>query len=89
MSSDYIVAKYLRISDDDGRYGDSQSIEGQRALLDDFISSDPTLKSARVLEYVDDGWSGTNFNRPGVKDLLAKAKSGGIQCILVNYISRP
>jgi len=88
MSSEYVVAKYLRISDDDGRYGESQSIEGQRALLDDYILSDPDLKKARVLEYTDDGWSGTNFNRPGVTELLAKTRSGGIQCILVKDFSR-
>jgi len=88
MQDTMILAKYLRISDDDGRYGESQSIEGQRMLLDDFIASNPELSGAHVLEYVDDGWSGTNFNRPSVQELLIKAKNGGVHCIIVKDFSR-
>ena len=67
MNDEYILTKYLRISDEDNRYGDSQSIEGQRALLDDFIDAHPELRNARRLEFVDNGYSGTNFQRPGVQ----------------------
>lgn len=88
MSAEYVTAVYLRISDDDGRYGDSQSIEGQRDLIRDFIRSHPELKSSRIAEYTDDGYSGTNFKRPGVSELLQRARRGDIQCIVVKDFSR-
>jgi len=53
MAEEYILAKYLRISEDDGQYGDSQSIEGQLALLDDFVEAHPELRTAKALEFVE------------------------------------
>ena len=88
MSKPYVAAAYLRISSDDGLHGDSQSISGQRELLSRFIRSHPELKSASVIEFSDDGYSGTNFQRPGVAELLERARSGGVQCIVVKDFSR-
>lgn len=88
MNDEYILSKYLRISDEDNRYGDSQSIEGQRALLDNFIDAHPELRDARRLEFVDDGYSGTNFQRPGVQAMLEKARAGAVHCIIVKDFSR-
>jgi len=88
VNSGNVVAKYLRISDDDGRYGDSQSISGQRDLIDGFLRAHPELKNARVMEFSDDGYSGTNFDRPEVTELLKLVRSGKVHCIVVKDFSR-
>lgn len=88
MADTLVLAKYLRLSDDDGRYGESQSIEGQRDILDSYIASCPDLCGAKILEFSDDGYTGTNFNRPGVTELLKKVKRGEIHGILVKDFSR-
>lgn len=64
---------YLRLSRDDEKAGESMSIENQRTILRKFVSeNDGTIAD----EYIDDGWSGTDFDRPGVKRLLDDAKDG-------------
>ena len=87
------VAKYLRLSseDNDLKQGwklESNSIGNQRDLLDAHIKRIPELAGAKVLEFCDDGWSGKNFERPAVQELLSKVKQGEIQCIIVKDISR-
>ena len=54
----YNVALYMRLSRDDDNYGDSVSIETQRTILQQFVKEN---QFHVVDEYVDDGWSGTNF----------------------------
>lgn len=88
MSDKYVVAKYLRISSDDGSHGDSQSISNQRDLISDFIGAHPELKDAQCVEFYDDGYSGTNFDRPDVQRLLNEIKAGKINCIVVKDFSR-
>ena len=58
----YNTALYMRLSRDDESYGDSVSIETQRTILRKYAAENGLHI---VDEYVDDGWSGTNFNRPG------------------------
>lgn len=87
------VAMYLRISSEDAGIGhlaktESDSIANQRSLLSAFISRTPELKCADILEFCDDGWSGKNFERPAVREMLEQARGGGIQCILVKDLSR-
>lgn len=86
------IAIYIRLSleDDDICYGklESESITNQRNLLHDYIRNTPELCQAEVIEFCDDGYSGKNFDRPGVKRLLEAAQSGTIQCILVKDLSR-
>ena len=83
---------YIRLSleDDDIVCGklESESITNQRNLLHDYIQNSPELCHAEVIEFCDDGYSGKNFDRPGVKKLLEAARSGAIQCILVKDLSR-
>lgn len=70
-NKDYIVGMYVRLSRDDERAGESLSIENQKAILSDYIAEQGwTLYDT----YVDDGISGTTFERPGVKRLLDDAK---------------
>jgi DNA invertase Pin-like site-specific DNA recombinase len=88
-----IIAKYLRISDEDidldGKLKqESNSVGNQRALLDDFISNSTDFLGYEVVEYFDDGRTGTNFSRPGIQRLLEEAEAGKIQCIIVKDLSR-
>lgn len=92
MSDEYIIAKYLRLSLEDGDLDDikdeSNSISNQRKLLDFKIAQFPEFQEAKVLEFVDDGFSGTSFERPGVQKLLRLAKEGKINCIVIKDFSR-
>ena len=84
-NKDYIVGMYVRLSRDDERAGESLSIENQKAILSEYIEKQGwTLYDV----YVDDGISGTTFERPGVKKLLEDAKQGVINTILVKDMSR-
>jgi DNA invertase Pin-like site-specific DNA recombinase len=89
----YTIAKYLRISAEDidldgfDKY-ESNSIQNQRALLDDFICRIPEFAGCEITEELDDGRTGVNFQRPGVQRLIELAKSGKVQCIVVKDLSR-
>lgn len=87
------VAKYIRLSDEDidtGSCGktESGSIVSQRQLLDDFINRNRELGRCRVIEFCDDGFSGTNFKRPGFERMMEAVKRGEIGCIIVKDFSR-
>lgn len=74
----YRCAVYLRLSRSDGDQQESNSIKNQRALLNDYLGKHPELH--KVDEYVDDGYSGTNFERPDFKrmmNLIAELSKGG------------
>ncbi len=83
--TNYNVGMYLRLSKDDERSGESLSIENQRKVLTNYINEQGwTLYD----EYVDDGYSGTSFERPGVQRLLEDAKNGKINLIICKDMSR-
>jgi len=88
MDNQFILAMYLRISSNNEQYGDSQSITGQRDLINEYIQTHDELKKAHVIEFSDDGYSGTNFERPSIIKLLEKAKRGEINAIIVKDFSR-
>ncbi len=67
---------------------ESNSISSQRKMLLEYISRDEELKGQEVAEFCDDGFSGTNMDRPGVQELLDQVKKGKIGCILVKDMSR-
>ena len=85
MKQPYNTALYMRLSRDDEKYGDSVSIERQRTILRQF-ASDNNLHV--VDEYADDGWSGTNFERPDFKRMMDDVESGKINCIVTKDLSR-
>lgn len=89
---DGYVAKYLRISDDDVDVGKSKdesgSISNQRSVLQYFISNHEELSGYPAMEFLDDGYSGVNFNRPGVQKLLKEVKENKVACIIVKDLSR-
>lgn len=83
--TNYIVGIYLRLSKDDERAGESLSIENQRRILNNYVREQGW---AIYDEYVDDGISGTSFNRPGVQRMLEDAKNGKINLIICKDLSR-
>jgi hypothetical protein len=84
--SKYKVAKYMRLSRDDGDDRESESIENQRDIIDNYIEEHDDLEV--VGEYADDGFTGTNFNRPGFRKMLNDIEEGKIDCIITKDLSR-
>ncbi len=79
------VGLYMRLSKDDERNGESLSIENQRIILTKYVNE---RNWTIIDEYIDDGYSGTNFERPEVQRLLEDAKTGRIDTIVVKDLSR-
>ncbi|MCM1546114.1 MAG: recombinase family protein [Clostridiales bacterium] len=79
------IGIYMRLSRDDEKAGESMSIDHQRIILRKYVEEHG---GNIVDEYIDDGWSGTNFDRPEVKRLLGDAQSGKIDTIIVKDLSR-
>ena len=74
---------YLRLSKDDEKAGESLSIENQRLILQKYAVEHGF---EIVDEYIDDGYSGTSFERPEVQRLLEDAKTGRINIIIVKVL---
>ncbi len=85
MKQPYNTALYMRLSRDDETYGDSVSIETQRIILQKYAEENGFTNT---FEYVDDGYSGTNFERPGFQRMMADVDTGKINCIIVKDLSR-
>lgn len=77
---------YLRLSRDDGDKEESNSITGQRELLRDYISQRPEFREYAVR--VDDGFSGSTFERPSFQKMIEDVKAGRTDCIIVKDLSR-
>ena len=90
----YTIAKYIRLSMEDLDLCDSEekaesvSISNQRNFINVFMEQKEEFKGAEVREFVDDGYSGTNFDRPAMKEMLRLCKQGEINCIIVKDLSR-
>lgn len=81
----YNTALYLRLSRDDELHGESGSISTQRQMLTQFCRE----QGLRIYdEYVDDGYSGTNFERPSFQRMLDDIEDGKINCVIVKDLSR-
>lgn len=88
-----IKAQYLRLSGADGDLGkdgkdESNSIENQRALIADFLESREEFKGCETREYVDDGYTGSNFKRPAFERMIEDVKKGIVDTIIVKDLSR-
>jgi len=77
---------YVRLSREDGDKEESNSITGQKDLIRNFLSQHPELRECGMR--VDDGFTGSNFNRPAFQQMLADVKAGKINCIVVKDLSR-
>jgi len=80
------AAVYLRLSREDGDKLESDSIANQRRIIDRFIERNPDLNVCGV--YIDDGYSGSSFNRPDMTRLLSDMRNRKINCIIVKDLSR-
>lgn len=81
----YNTGIYVRLSQEDERSGESLSIENQKRILTKYVNE----QGWNIIDtYVDDGYSGTNFDRPGVTRLLEDAMAGKINLIIVKDLSR-
>ena len=85
MKQPYNTALYYRLSRDDENFGDSVSIETQRTILQQFARDN---QFHVVDEYIDDGWSGTNFDRPAFQRMMDDVDAGRINCIITKDLSR-
>ena len=82
----YRVAAYIRLSNEDGDRRESESVSSQRQIIETFVNAHESMLV--VDEYVDDGYTGTNFNRPEFKRLISDVEGGRINCIVVKDLSR-
>ena len=86
MMEGLVIAKYIRLSRDDNDTG-SISIPNQHTLLDRYIE-EMDVANATILEFVDNGYTGTNFERPAVQEMLELVRSGRVSCIVCKDFSR-
>lgn len=88
MRYDLIFA-YLRLSrDDEEKAEESNSIKNQKLLIEHFIKEEPEFEGAKILFFSDDGYSGTNFNRPEFKRMMSQITKNKRICIIVKDLSR-
>ena len=79
-ATDKITALYCRLSQEDERAGESLSIENQKSIL---LSYARDHHMTNPVFFVDDGYSGTNFDRPGFQEMLAQIEAGKVaNCIV-------
>lgn len=86
----YNVAMYLRLSRDDeainGTKMESNSISSQRDMISSYIRKQPNMEIYDI--YVDDGYSGANFDRPEFQRMMTDVKAGKVDCVIVKDLSR-
>lgn len=80
------AAEYLRISREDGDKEESDSIGSQKDITHEYVEQNDDI--VFIDEYVDDGWTGTNFTRPDFERMMADIKCGAVNCIIVKDLSR-
>uniref|UniRef100_UPI004028F116 recombinase family protein n=1 Tax=Ruminococcus bicirculans (ex Wegman et al. 2014) TaxID=1160721 RepID=UPI004028F116 len=81
----YNTALYLRLSKDDGTMSESSSIQTQKEMLTRYCRENGFAISQI---YIDDGWSGTNTNRPSFQRMLSDIEDGKINCVITKDLSR-
>ena len=80
------TALYIRLSKEDGDKAESDSVMSQKEILKEYLKLHPELEFYDF--YVDDGYSGTSFDRPGFRRLEADIAAGKIGCVIVKDLSR-
>ena len=85
MDQQRITALYCRLSNEDDLEGESNSISNQRAILLKY-AQDHVFRNTQF--FVDDGYTGTNFNRPAMQELLSLVEAGQVGTIIVKDLSR-
>lgn len=82
----YEAIAYYRLSKDDGKNHESDSIANQRVLVREYIKNHPNIRL--VDEAYDDGYTGTNYNRPGFQKVMDAVNAGTVNCVIVKDLSR-
>lgn len=82
---EYIAGIYCRLSSEDGADHESMSIANQRNMLTDYVKRQGWQIGST---YIDDGYSGTNFQRPGFQEMIADIEKGKINLVIVKDLSR-
>ncbi len=80
------AALYIRLSREDELSGESNSVVSQREILKEYLKLHPDIIAYDY--YVDDGWSGTNFDRPDFSRMMQDIYSGKVNCVVVKDLSR-
>lgn len=81
------IAEYLRLSKEDGDKDESDSISSQRSIVTKYINE--RIDNGKIIgEYIDDGYTGTNFKRPQFQKMISDIDAGKINCIVVKDLSR-
>lgn len=81
----YNVAIYCRLSLDDGNDGDSSSIKTQKIMLEEYVKE----KGFNIYDYyIDDGYSGLNFNRPAFQRMIKDIEAGFVNLVITKDLSR-
>ena len=82
---DYHVALYIRLSKEDESEGPSQSVTNQKSLLDEFAHK----HHLQIYDtYIDDGWSGTSFDRPAFQRMVADIEAKKVNMVITKDLSR-
>ena len=84
-ATDKITALYCRLSNEDSLDGESNSIQNQRQILNNYVRDQ---KLPNPVFFVDDGYSGTNFDRPGFQEMLAEIEADHVAVVLTKDFSR-
>ena len=81
----YKIAMYTRISKEDIEKSkiESESIVNQKSIIENFIKNNKEFIESEIISYSDDGYVGSNFERPAIKQLIEDIKQGKINCIIV------
>ena len=82
---EFQAALYIRLSREDGDGGESLSVANQRALLTAYAQSDPTIADWAL--FIDDGYSGTDFDRPAFARMIAALRRRERDCVIVKDLS--
>ena len=82
---DYHVALYIRLSKEDESEGPSESVTNQKSLLDDFVKKN---RLSVYDTYIDDGWSGTNFDRPDFQRMIGDIEAKKVNMVITKDLSR-
>lgn len=82
----YHAALYIRLSREDGDKVESDSVANQKKFLVEYLEKQPDICFYEL--YVDDGYTGTNFDRPGFKKMIEDIRLGLINCVIVKDLSR-
>ena len=82
---DYHAALYIRLSKEDENEGPSESVNNQQSLLNEFVQQH---RLSVYDTYIDDGWSGTNFDRPNFQRMIADIEAKKVNMVITKDLSR-